>query len=382
MGASVAILNQFRYSILVIVQLASIALLLAGGAWLYLIPVLLVTMATVVDEILGDMGSDPDLNPVLMNTFLVASLPLVFVISLLVACYLGASAALDGFIGLFGVDFANARASTSGMELTAAIIGVGLLFGAAAVNVAHELIHRKNAQLYVTGRWLLAFSFDTTFAIEHVYGHHRYVGTLKDPATARRGETSYGFIIRSTIGQFASAFRIEAERLKRKNLPLIGFQNRAIRGQFMTLGLLVLHYMIAGWWGVLAFTIVGLQAKFYLELVNYVEHYGLVREEGRRVEPRHSWNCDRWMSNLLLFNLPRHSHHHQYATKPFWELQSLEDAPRLPFGYKTMMVAALVPPVWTRVLDPLLEKWDAGLATDAERRIVHERTRSPEPSAA
>lgn len=140
----------------------------------------------------------------------------------------------------------------------------------------------------------------------------------------------------------------------------------------MSLALIGLHLALVGWPGLLVFVLLGVQGKMYLEIVNYVEHYGLVREEGTRVEPRHSWNCDRLVSNTLLFNLPRHSHHHANASKPFWDLHSIEGAPTMPHGYKVMMLISLFPPVWNAKLEPLLEAWEHDLATDGEKRLLEQ----------
>ena len=106
------------------------------------------------------------------------------------------------------------RAATSTAELMGAGLIVALFYGAAGINAAHELSHRTNSTYdQAVGRWLLAFTFDTTFPIEHVGGHHKNVGTLADPATARRGEYVLAFVVRSTAGCFHNAFQIERDRL-------------------------------------------------------------------------------------------------------------------------------------------------------------------------
>ncbi|MEO1066742.1 MAG: alkane 1-monooxygenase [Pseudomonadota bacterium] len=371
--------TQVQYALLPLVMLAAVLAMAAGGAWMYLVVLLPTVLATFVDELTGDQKDDGTYLAAILNFYLLSCLPLVALIAALAAYYSGGvgplSGALEALFGGVGFDLAANRAATSGLEVTAAILGCGLLMGAGAVNVAHELTHRANARDYIVGRWLLAYTYDTTFAIEHVHGHHRNVGTKADPATARRGEYVLAFVVRSTVGAFVNAFKIEAERAEKRGYPVLSFQNRAIRGQLMTLALIVLHYLIAGWLGVLFFTIVGLQGKLYLELVNYVEHYGLVRKPGTRVEPRHSWNCNRYVSNAMLFNLPRHSHHHQFANRPFWQLESLDGAPTMPHGYLTMLIIALYPPLWNAKVEPLLAAWEEGLATEDERALIAEDKR-------
>ena len=365
---------HIQYALLPVVLLGAIFALAAGGAWAYVVLVLPTILATFVDEFTGDQSEDTQSFQFLLNAYLLSCLPLVALLSFVIAFYAGGAGNFaDGiaqFFAVFGLDLHANRAATSDLEFTAAIFGAGLLMGAGAVNVAHELTHRSNARDYITGRWLLAFTFDTTFAIEHVHGHHRTVGTKEDPATSRRGEYVLAFVLRSTIFGFLGAFKIEAERAKKRGYSVLSWKNRATRGQFMTIALLAMHYLIAGWAGVLFFTIVGLQGKIYLELVNYVEHYGLIRVPGTRVEPRHSWNCNRFVSNLMLFNLPRHSHHHQFANKPFWDLKNLEDAPVMPHGYLTMLIISLVPPIWNAKVEPLLLAWEENLATEEERNLM------------
>ena len=94
-----------------------------------------------------------------------------------------------------------------------------------------------------------------------------------------------------------------------------------------------------------------------LEVINYVEHYGLERRliaPGRyeRVTHRHSWNAPQRYTNWLLFNLQRHSDHHAVARRRYQVLRHHDDSPQLPAGYATMFVLALVPPLWRRVMNP------------------------------
>jgi alkane 1-monooxygenase len=196
------------------------------------------------------------------------------------------------------------------------------------------------------------------------------VCTPADPATARRGEHPLAFAVRSTVQGNLSAARIEAERLGRKGLPPLSRHNRIITGQLMSLTLLAAAFALGGPWGAAAFIAAGVQGKLYLELVNYIEHYGLVRVPGARIEPRHAWNTYRRVSSALLYNLPRHSHHHMFATKPFWSLEAEPDGPTYPHGYMTMILIALVPPLWRRTVDPLLDRWDREMASPRERELI------------
>ena len=126
------------------------------------------------------------------------------------------------------------------------------------------------------------------------------------------------------------------------------------------------------WWSLPSSSLYG---KSWLELINYVEHYGIVRVPGAPVEPRHSWNCNRRISGYLLYNLTRHSHHHAMGEKPFWQLRAYPDTPTMPLGYLGMVLIALIPPLWDRVMIPMVLAWDARFAP-RQRRIS-----SPRPTA-
>lgn len=368
------ILRQLHYSIMNLLLLLNAYALTIGGWAVWIGFAAAFVLSTVVDEAAGDdpahMGSG---ERFFLDLMLHLTLPLMVLnaIALILLFGSGEAFGLVPWLKEVGIDIAAARAATHPMHLIGAIAGSGLYVGAAATNVAHELVHRLASRYsLITGRWLLAFSFDTTFSIEHVHGHHRQVCTPADPATARRGEHPLAFAVRSTVHGNISAVRIEAERLNRRNLPVWSFQNRIITGQLMSLALLVCAYVLGGAWGAAGFVMAGVHGKMYLEFVNFIEHYGLVRVPGSRVEPRHAWNTYRRVSSALLYNLPRHSHHHMFATKPYWTLQAEPEGPIYPHGYMSMILISLAPPLWRKTVDPLLAEWDAKMASDSERAII------------
>ncbi len=367
-------MRYLRFSALNLLLAINISACLAGGWWLWASWLLLIIISSPADEVVGDDLAAPDRAPErLLLSLLFLSLPLLALNIFIFAHYFGQS---DPFglvtaLSSLGIDFNAARNNTSWLQLAGGFLAMGLYIGSAGTNVAHELVHRtSSAASLLVGRWLLAFSLDTTFSIEHVYGHHRHVATAQDPATARRGENVFSFALRSIVVGNISACHIEAERLKRKCLPLFSLHNRVLTGQFMSLFVLTVFTVIGGLLGALAFLVCAIQGKFYLEVINYIEHYGLVRIPGSRVEARHSWNCYRNISGALLYNLPRHSHHHSFASKPFWKLEVDENGPVLPYGYLTMIGLALVPPLFMARMRPLLREWDAKFANDAERDVL------------
>lgn len=368
-------LRVARYGLMNAIALAWIAAVLAGGAWGWAVYAAAALLTTLGDEASGeDRTLVGPAGRLFYEANLYATLPLIVLGVFLTIGHLGPAALYAPVWSSLGFDHAQAVARTSGWGFAGLLVAGGLVIGAAGVNVAHELMHRTGDRFaWLNSRWLLAFTLDTTFAIEHVHGHHRYVGTERDPATARRGEYALAFALRSTAGQIAGAFRHEAARLARRGERPFGWGNLALRGQLMSLALLAACWGLAGWAGVGAMLVLALQGKLYLELVNYVEHYGLVRAPGSRIEPRHAWNCYNIISNAALYNLPRHSHHHMFATKPFWALEADRDAPLLPFGYKTMIVMSLVPSLWRRIIEPRLADWDRRFATPEEREILRSR---------
>jgi hypothetical protein len=368
------LIRNAHYTLMNTLLVVNLGALLTGGWALWLGYSCAFVLSTVVDEAAGDDTTLHAGSPArFLDAMLFLTLPLIALnvaaLSLLFGS--GDGLGLVPVLAAIGIDMEAARAASGFWTLLGALMGTGLFIGAAATNVAHELTHRTQDRLaMLAGRWLLAFSFDTGFSIEHVYGHHRNVCTPVDPATSRRGEYALAFFLRSTLHGNVSAWRIETERLRRKELGLWSRHNRMITGQLMSLGILAAAYAIGGIWAAGAFIIVAIQGKLYLELVNFIEHYGLVRVPGKGVEPRHAWNTYKLISSGLLYNLPRHSHHHMYAAKPFWTLEEEPEGPTYPYGYMTMILISLVPPVWRRVVDPLLAEWDQTSASDGERAIL------------
>jgi hypothetical protein len=135
--------------------------------------------------------------------------------------------------------------------------------------------------------------------------------------------------------------------------------------------------LAAGLAGAAVFVLAGLAGRSVLEAVNYFEHYGLVRDPGAPIEPRHSWNSNKALSNAVLFNLARHSHHHAAGDAKFWQLRAYRDAPTLPYGYLTCMLLVYVVPGWYRDrMTPLVLDWDRRHADATERRLAEAANRA------
>jgi alkane 1-monooxygenase len=239
----------------------------------------------------------------------------------------------------------------------------GIVFGGLGINVAHELGHRANKFEQHLSKILLLPSLYMHFFIEHNRGHHKHVSTPKDPATSRKGEWIYAFYIRSVVMGYLSAWKIENARLRKAGQSILSLQNQMIRFQLIQAGLLLAILLIFGWVATGLFLIAATMGFLMLETVNYLEHYGLMRKEVspgvyERVEPRHSWNSNHLLGRIFLFELTRHSDHHYLASRKYQILRHFEEAPQLPSGYPAMMVLSLVPPLWFKVMNRELEKWE------------------------
>ncbi|GAB4177479.1 MAG: alkane 1-monooxygenase AlkB1 [Wenzhouxiangellaceae bacterium] len=241
------------------------------------------------------------------------------------------------------------------------LLSLGYVGAVMAINVGHELIHRRRRVARLIGGLLLASVNYAGFKIEHVRGHHVWVATERDPSSAQRGQTVYGFVPRALWKNTLNAWRLEARRLRARGLPFWSPHNEMLGWSLVTLLVATGAWWVAGWIGVAGFLIQGLVAAATLEVINYIEHYGLERRQlpnGRyeRPAPRHSWNSDYWLSNALLLQLQRHSDHHAFPARPYTQLRSWPDAPQLPLGYSAMLVVALLPPLFRRLVHPRLER--------------------------
>ena len=243
-------------------------------------------------------------------------------------------------------------------------VGIGVITGVVGINYAHELIHQKPKWERALGDLLLAMVLYSHFRSEHLLVHHRHVGTARDPVTARYNEGFYRYFLRVLRQCPVSAFRAEVAMLARKNRPWTNLGNPFWRYGALQAGMLVLAFIVGGWAGVGLFGVQAFLAVQQLELVNYVEHYGLTRKhlgEGKyeHVLPRHSWNAAHRVSNWLLINLQRHSDHHFKPDRRFPLLQTYapDDAPQLPYSYPIMTMTALIPPFWRRMMNKRVRAW-------------------------
>jgi alkane 1-monooxygenase len=280
------------------------------------------------------------------------------------------------YLGLFFACWLWSHGGLSVLEGIGLALTVGTV-GGIGINTAHELGHKRDK----AERWLSRVALAQTgyghFFIEHNRGHHVRVATPEDPASARLGESFWAFLPRTVTGSLSSAWGIEAARLDRLGKSRWSLHNDILSAWAMTVALFAVLAIV---FGPVVLPYLLLQAVLgfsLLEVVNYLEHYGLLRqkrEDGRyeRCRAEHSWNSNSIASNVLLYHLQRHSDHHANPTRRYQSLRHIDEAPQLPTGYAGMIVLAWFPPLWRRVMDPRLIEHYGG---DLTRANIQPRAR-------
>jgi alkane 1-monooxygenase len=329
-------MSPIAYLIPIIFPVLGLTGIWLGGAWTVALPLVVFGLLPLIELFLKGRGAERDdasgVHTVGHDAVLLVSFGTVWVVW-----------------GLMMYQFSFAEMGV--WEILGTICCAGVVFGGLGINVAHELGHRSNKTMQILARLLLLPSLYTHFFIEHNRGHHRHMGTPDDPATAREGESVYAFWIRSAVGGWLSAWRIESHRLRGKGVRAHLMGNMMLHLQTLQVLCLVCVGLVSGpavascW---IAAAIVGF---LMLETVNYIEHYGLVRHklpDGKyeRISNQHSWTSDHPISRALLFELPRHADHHAHAGRQYGSLRHFSQAPQLPTGYAGMIILALVPPLF------------------------------------
>lgn len=349
-----------------------------GGNWVWL-GVCLFAAAIVVDYLTSAIksihcepaGRDDDGetygSPGLLKAMMWAQYP-VFValqLALIWRVYEYASGVPIGTMELLGV---TVQTGVTGWQMVGATIsaamflGLGIMFG-------HELAHTKGPT-FVLARWMMALSGIAHFCYAHVYNHHLELGHQDDPATSPRGRSIYKHYLLSHFGQSRFLYIMEQQRLKRLGVPFISWQNRWIRGYAMSLPTIVLFWMAGGWVGLGVMVAAWAIAGFELEVLNYLEHYGLIREKGKPIEYHHSWDVgESPITQWGFIEIGRQGDHHDRGETHFWELEEV-GSPDTGYGYFAMFAMLLVPPVWEAFIKPRLADWDENYASEGEQKIA------------
>ncbi|MEA9604021.1 alkane 1-monooxygenase [Polynucleobacter sp. JS-JIR-II-c23] len=333
---------------------ASILAFSLTGQWLYLLfaPAIIHIAIPILDLTFGEDFSNPPESAVetLNRDFFYRALVWLYVpfqlIGTVYGTWLAATQSLDWYAY---VALVFTVGSTNG-------IGIG---------TAHELGHKQES----IDRWLsklaLASSMYGHFFVEHNRGHHKRVATPEDPASARMGESFWAFLPRTVLGSLISAWDLERERLKRKGKGVWSVQNENLQAWSLTILLYGVLMFWLGWSALIFLVLQGIYAASMLEVVNYVEHYGLLRQKDQhgeyvRCAPEHSWNSNHIVGNILLYHLQRHSDHHAHPTRRYQALRHFGEAPQLPGGYASMITLAYCSPLWFALMDKRVVRHYAG----------------------
>ena len=319
------------------------------GMWTFVLPVYVFVVIPLLEIILPDNGrnlteeeEEQALNNPLYDYVLYAMVPLLY-----------------GFI-IYGL-FSLSEPGLAFYEIAGRIFSIGLAIVSTGINVGHELGHRSTLHEKFMAKALLLTSLQMHFIIEHNRGHHKRVSTDEDPASSRFGESMYAFWFRSWVMGYISAWKLENERLRKNNMPVISLHNEMIRFEIIQLLFVAIIVFAFGWMVALYFVIAAVISKLLLETINYIEHYGLSRRKTKdgfeRVMPAHSWNSNHWVGRVMLFELTRHSDHHYKASRKYQVLKHYENVPQMPLGYPAMIVLAFIPPLWFYVMHRQIEKF-------------------------
>lgn len=251
--------------------------------------------------------------------------------------------------------------SLSTADTIGKIWSMGICSAVLGINTAHELGHRKEKfSIFVAKLDLMTTSY-MHFYIEHNRGHHHYVATRLDPATAHKNQTVYAFYFQSIIGSYLSAWKLANRKMQKQYQRAFVWQNEMIQFTLIQIAFYALIFTLFGLKGILCLMATSIIGILVLETINYIEHYGLERKvlsngNYEKVQPWHSWNSDHLLGRIMLLELTRHSDHHYKASKRFPTLKSINTSPQLPFGYPGSMVISWFPPLWFKIMNPLLKE--------------------------
>ena len=264
--------------------------------------------------------------------------------------------------GVFFFSIEKLSLTSSVYDIVGIILSSSIVMATNGINVGHELGHRKSIIARTCSKLLYLPCQYMHFYIEHNFGHHINVATPEDPATAKYKQTVYSFWITSVIKTYLSAWEIQLKLLKVSKRSFFSIKNDMVFYTFFQIMFLVFIYYNFGLYLTMLSIMMSVVSFLFLETINYVEHYGLLRKKepsGRyeRVKPHHSWNSNHTIGRIVLYELTRHSDHHFKASKKYQVLESLDECPHLPHGYPTSILLSLIPPLWFSIMNPLVRHY-------------------------
>ena len=240
-------------------------------------------------------------------------------------------------------------------------LSAGILLATNGINVAHELGHRLSYFERAMSKTLYIPCLYMHFYIEHNFGHHMKVATPEDGATAQYNQSVYSFWIRSVSKQYVDAWKKQMELLSARKHSFFSFYNDMLWYHLIQPLYLLVVFVLFSQTAMLFAIVAGVISFLFLECINYIEHYGLLRSKnpsGRyeRVQTHHSWNSNYNIGRIVLYELTRHSDHHFKSAKKYQLLESHKESPHLPVGYPASILLSLFPPLWFFVMNPRVPK--------------------------
>ena len=368
------LLINARYMLAPVSILVAMYGVFVGGPWVWL-GVYMLGASIIIDALVSvrtrGAGVDEDGNtngsPAFQNTVMYTMLGVFILLQLNLAwrIYEYVSGVPLGVTEVLGISVYEGMTGTQlvGATLSSAIFaGIGIIYG-------HELAHTKGFS-FVIARWMMALSGASHFCYAHVYNHHLELGCSDDPATSPRGRSIYKHLPLSHLGQSKFLYSMEKQRLQRKGVPFVSWQNRWLRGYAMSLPTLFLFWFAGAWVGIGCLAIVWLISNFELEALNYMEHYGLIREKGQPIDYRHSWDNSTALTSWYFIEIGRQADHHDRGETHFWELDEV-GAPNTGYGYFALFGVALLPMLFHTLMQQQLKRWDEEEASEGELRIAN-----------
>lgn len=261
--------------------------------------------------------------------------------------------------GIFFFSLNKLVQTTSISDIIGIILSASIVMATNGINVGHELGHRRSLFARTCSKLLYLPCQYMHFYIEHNFGHHIHVATPEDPATAMYKQNIYSFWITSVVRTYISAWKIQLRLLKVSKRSFFSIKNDMIFYTLLQLSFIAMIYNYFELYITLLSILISVISFLFLETINYVEHYGLLRKKdsnGRyeRVKPHHSWNSNHTIGRIVLYELTRHSDHHFKSSKKYQVLESLDNCPHLPYGYPTSILLSLIPPIWFSIMNPLV----------------------------
>ncbi|MDG1524366.1 MAG: fatty acid desaturase [Hyphomicrobiales bacterium] len=364
-----------RYLIVPVMTIATILGLFIGNyfAWL---GVILFGLNTIVDTLTKNIHLRADFDDngnsygikKLQYAVMYLMLPAFIFLQVILAwrLYQYTSATSFETLSFLGLSY---QSGISGFNLIGSVLSAGLWAGLGII-YGHELSHNRK-EGFLVSRLIMALSGASHFTYAHVYNHHLDLGHEDDPATAPRGRNVYSHAWLSHAGQSQYSYDLEREKLKKQKKSFFSLSNKWILGYLYSLPSILLFVWAGGVLGVLSLTVIWAISNFLLEALNFMGHYGLIREKGKPVEHRHSWDNDNLFTSWFFIEIGRQGDHHVRGETYFWELDDV-DAPNYGIGYFSLFVLTLFPPVFRRFTQKLLDDWDENKATVAEKEIANQ----------